>query len=115
MAAKGKTRLSDDVTKPSQTAPGEAPADTMDPEEMATSVTPDKAAAAKAGYGSVNAVVPRPRRPKPERDTSNDRTESYEVPGPTGEPVKVTRNLETGESTVEQAKAPAAAKPTAEK
>ena len=47
MATRPKTtRLSNDVTKPQPTATGDAPADTWDPAERATSVRPDKAAAA---------------------------------------------------------------------
>lgn len=53
------TRLSDNVTAPQPTAPGDAPADTWDREERATSARPDFAAAAAAGHLTVNAVVPR--------------------------------------------------------
>lgn len=94
----GKTRLSNDLTKPSPVEPGDAPYDTTDPTEFATTAMPDKAAAAKAGYGAVNAVVPLPQQERPQRDTKNDRYEMYELIGPNGKPVKVTRNVETGET-----------------
>lgn len=93
------TTLDDHIDKPSVTEPGDGPADTTDPTEAASSVSPDKGAAAQAGYGTVNAVVPLKPRRRPERDKGKDRTETYEVEGPDGEPVKVTRNIETGEVT----------------
>lgn len=95
------TTLDDHLDKPSVTEPGDGPADTTDPTERASSATPDKGAAAKAGYGTVNAVVPLPKRKQ--RDTgprAADRMETYQVEGPDGEPVTVTRNIDTGESKV---------------
>ncbi len=99
-----KTRLDDAVNMPSSCEPGDGPFDTTDPLEQATSVTPDKAAAAKAGFGVVNAVVVLP----PENvvaanvrrggDSEDDRVETYEATGPDGKPVRITRNVETGES-----------------
>jgi hypothetical protein len=93
-----KTLLNDDVTMPSYVAPGDGPYDTVDPTERATSVTPDKGAAALKGFGVVNAVVPLPPLPKPERDSSEDRIETYEAVGPDGKPVKITHNIDTGET-----------------
>ena len=54
------TRISDDTTQavPQTTAAGDAPADTYDPLERVSSAQADKAAAAAAGYESVNAVEP---------------------------------------------------------
>jgi len=95
-------KLDTDVSRPQTTLAGHAPADTLDPSERATSVTADKGAAAQAGFGSVNAVVP---LPEPERPRQSDgegdqkaRTETYEVPGPDGKLVKVTHNIDTGET-----------------
>lgn len=101
-SAKKSTTLDSDLSRPQVTQPGDAPADTTDPAERATSVEPDKAAAAAAGFGTVNAVVPLPKRERAGRDTSKDRIETYEATGPDGNPVKVTHNLETGESSSSQ-------------
>ena len=56
-AGKKLTTLDEDVSKPQVTEPGDAPFDTLDPNERATSTTPDKGAAARAGFGVVNAVT----------------------------------------------------------
>ena len=93
------TRLSNDVTAPQPTSPGDAPADTFDAKERATSVRPDKAAAAAAGHHTVNAVVPG----DPIEDAapvSQGRTETYTVYDNDTNPVQVTRDLDTGETTV---------------
>lgn len=87
--------------EPSAVAPGDAPADTTDPREQVSTVviSGDKLAeAAKAGQGPVAGYVktgdaPAPGQPDPNRDTSTDRYEEYEVGG-----VKLRRNLETGKS-----------------
>lgn len=93
------TTLDSHLDAPSVTEPGDGPADTTDPTEQASSATPDKGAAAEAGYGTVNAVVKLPDRKRREpKDKPKDRTETYEVEGPNGEMVTVTRNMETGET-----------------
>ena len=97
-AKKGDTRLSDDVTKPQPTAPGDDPADTMDPKERAVSVRPDKAAAAEAGHLTVNAVVP--GDPIVEVAPTGTRTETYTVTKPDGTTVEVTHNYDTGKTEV---------------
>ncbi|MEF9903677.1 hypothetical protein [Streptomyces sp. P9-A2] len=96
-----ETRLDDHLDKPSTTAPGDGPADTTDPDERASSATPDKAAAAKAGHGTVNAVVPLPKKATAKR-TGKDRTETYTAARPDGTEVTVERNIETGESSVKE-------------
>lgn len=95
-----ETRLNEETDKPSTTAPGDGPADTTDPDERATSATPDKATAAKEGHGTVNAVVPLPKR-KPAARKGKDRTETYTALRPDGSEVTVERNIETGESSVQ--------------
>lgn len=92
------TRLSSDVTKPQPTDPGDAPADTYDPKERATSARPDKAAAAAAGHQTVNAVVKAGE--VPESTPTGSRTETYTTVGPDGVEVTVTHNYDTGETTV---------------
>lgn len=93
------TTLDDDVTKPSVTAPGDGPADTLDPNERAQSATPNPGPEALAA-GTVNAVVPAQLPIKPPRDTSKDRFEEYPATAPDGSVVRVRRNLETGESAI---------------
>jgi hypothetical protein len=95
-----ETRLDEHLDKPSTTAPGDGPADTTDPDERATSATPDKAAAAQAGHGTVNAVVPLPKRKTAAARQGKDRTETYTALRPDGTEVTVERNIETGESSV---------------
>ncbi|MEU4165586.1 hypothetical protein AB0F46_01710 [Streptomyces sp. NPDC026665] len=95
-----ETRLNDDVTQPSTTAPGDGPADTTDPNERAVSATPDKAAAAAAGHGTVNAVVPAPQPAARKTAKGKDRMETYTATRPDGSEVTIERNIETGDSTV---------------
>ncbi|MFJ5887493.1 hypothetical protein [Streptomyces californicus] len=94
-----ETRLDTHVDAPSTTAPGDGPADTTDPDERATSATPDKGAAAQAGHGTVNAVLPLPKKTTAKR-AGKDRTETYTAVRPDGTEVTVERNIETGESSV---------------
>lgn len=99
MSQQKKTTLDSDVTKPSVTQPGDGPADTVDPTERASS-TPVRPGPEARAVGTVNAAVPL-EQPKPAtRDSKKDRTETYEATAPDGSTVKVTRNLETGESKV---------------
>lgn len=102
--AEKKTTLDSHLDRPSITQPGDGPADTTDPNERASSATPDKGAAAKAGHLTVNAVVKVGDRSEPTRDTKNDRFESYTATRPDGTAVTVKRNLETGERTVSTGK-----------
>lgn len=94
-----ETRLDDHLDAPSTTAPGDGPADTTDPDERATSATPDKGAAAKAGHGTVNAVVPLPKGAA-KKTAGKPRMETYPATRPDGSTVTVERNIETGESSV---------------
>ena len=91
-----KTTLDSDITKPSVTAPGDGPADTTDPTERASSVTPRPGDEALK-VGTVNAVVPLPKVEEPARE-GEDRTEEYTAIRPDGSEVTVVRNIETGES-----------------
>ena len=100
MAATPKeTKLDKDTTKPSTTAPGDGPADTTDPSERASSVTPQPGEEALK-VGTVNAVQPIPPGEKPKRDSKNDRVEKYKATRPDGTEVTVTHNLDTGETSV---------------
>lgn len=99
------TRTDKRVDRASTVEPGDAPADTTDPSERVTSVTPDKAAAAAAGHQTVNAVVPL-RIPDTVGggEEGKPRTETYDAVRPDGVKVSVTRNVETGETKVSEAK-----------
>ncbi len=94
-----RTTLDGHIDRPSVVEPGDAPYDTTDPTERATSVEPDKAAAARAGFGTVNAVIPLPEPERPKVERGEDRIEKYEATGPDGKLVTVTHNLDTGETT----------------
>jgi len=99
MARPKTTRLSEDITAPQPTDPGDAPADTWDEGELATSVRPDKAAAAAEGHLTVNAVVPAGR--VPDRTPTGTRTETATFYGPDGvTPIEVTHNYDTGQTEV---------------
>jgi len=96
-----KTTLDSDVTKPSVTAPGDGPADTTDPTERASTVGGDKAAAAKGGHLTVNAVVPLEPIPAAAGvDEKDQRIEKYDAVKPDGTKVTVTHNIDTGETKV---------------
>lgn len=100
MAAPKTTRLSSDLTKPQPTDPGDAPADTYDPKERASSARPDKAAAAAAGHGVVNAVVK--SGDVPDNTPTGTRTETYTTTAPDGTTRWVTHNYDTGVTTVSE-------------
>jgi hypothetical protein len=99
---KGTTTLDSHLDAPSVTAPGDGPADTTDPSEIASSATPDKGAAAQGGNLTVNAVVKVGETAKvaPTR-TSDARIETYKAAKPNGDIVTVTHNLDTGATSVE--------------
>jgi len=99
MAGTNKTTLDDDTTKPSTTAPGDGPADTTDPTERAVS-TPVRPGTEAVKAGTVNAVTPAPKKAAA-KSTGKARTEKFKARRPDGKEVTVTRNIETGESTVE--------------
>lgn len=92
------TTLDSDITKPSVTVPGDGPADTTDPTERASTVTPRPGPEALK-VGTVNAAVPLPEV-EAEAETGKPRTETYKAIRPDGTEVTVTRNIETGESKV---------------
>lgn len=100
MATKPKTtRIADDTTQavPQTTSPGDAPADTYDWKERASSARPDKAAAAAAGHGSVNAIEPVASVVSPA--PSGSRSETYTRVGADGVEYTITHNYDTGVTT----------------
>lgn len=88
--------------RPQPTKPGEGAADTLDPTERVSSVAPDKAKAARDGHGTVNAVVPVESAPTPSPTVADadHRIERSVERDPSGRPVTVERNLDTGESRI---------------
>lgn len=93
------TVTTDAVDVPSEVQAGDAPFDTTDPTERVSSIDhPDKGAAAKAGFGTVNAVVLLAEPETPETPARKDRTEKYQVTGPDGKLVTVEHNIDTGET-----------------
>lgn len=96
-----ETKLDKDTTKPSTTAPGDGPADTTDPSERASTVTPQPGPEALK-VGTVNAVQPLPAD-APEGSTpakKDQRIEKYKATRPDGTEVTVTHNIDTGETSV---------------
>jgi hypothetical protein len=93
------TRLDDNVTEPSTVAPGDAPADTTDPTEQSSTVTPTPSQEAIAA-GTVNGAIKIETPAKPKRDTKKDRHEEYDATRPDGTVVRIRRNIETGESSI---------------
>ena len=89
-----ETTLDDSVEKPSTTAPGDGPADTTDPTETASSVTPSPDATALA-VGTVNAVKPTTKTAV-KASKAKPRTERYKATKPDGSEVTVERNIDTG-------------------
>lgn len=99
--------LDENVDAPSSSVPGSGPYDTQDPLEHASSVAPDKGAAARAGFGTVNAVVPIPDPSRTEQGmveramaAGGHREEEYTVRDPAGNLVKVWHNIDTGATKV---------------
>ena len=102
MATRPKTtRIADDTTQdvPQTTSAGDAPADTYDWQERVSSAATDKAAAAAAGHGSVNAVEPVASVVIPA--PSGARSETYDRFAPDGTEVTVTHNYDTGATSVD--------------
>lgn len=97
MAAKNpsETKLDDNVTEPATTAPGDAPADTTDPSERASTVVPQPSPEALMA-GTVNAVAKMPDIPAAPVVKGGERVETYEAVRPDGTKVTVEHDLDTG-------------------
>ena len=91
-----ETRLDEDTTKPATVAPGDAPHDTTDPAERATSVIPSQLSPEAIAEGTVNAVQPIPAPETPDEETPDERVEEYDQTLPNGKTVRVRHNLDTG-------------------
>lgn len=99
----GTTRTTDDTTIPSEVAPGDAPADTLDPSEHVTSTPTYPGDQAKA-EGTVNAVTLLPNPPSGTGTAAGEpaepRFEEYDAYRPDNTKVRVRRNMETGASEI---------------
>ena len=100
MATQPKTTKleGDSLDAPQTTSAGDAPADTFDGLERASSATPDKATAAEAGHQTVNAVIA--VDPIVPVVPSGTRTETYQAFNAKNEPVNITHNYDTGATSV---------------
>jgi hypothetical protein len=100
--AQPKTTLDADITKPAQTEPGDGPADTTDPLERASTVTPQPSPETiKSGAGTVNGQLPLEPIPAPTTARRrDDRVEEYQATDANGKTVTIQRNVETGERRV---------------
>jgi len=98
-----QTTLDTDTTKPSTTAPGDGPADTTDPAEIAHSL-PARPSDESLAAGTVNSVIPRAvgASKEPARDETHDRIETYSYVMPNGEGVTMRHNLETGKTEISE-------------
>ena len=98
MAAPKTTRIAGDTTQaiPQTTSAGDAPADTYDPLERVSSAQADKAAAAAAGYLTVNAVEPVDSVVWP--TPSGNRVEVITIVDAKGDDVTMVNNYDQGVS-----------------
>jgi hypothetical protein len=105
MATAKTTTLDNDVTKPSKTVPGDGPADTTNPLERASTVTPQPSAETVAsGAGTVNGQLPLPNiEEAPKIPADEHRYEEYDAVTPEGKVVRVQHNLDTGATRVKAA------------
>ena len=94
------TTLDDDTTKPSVTEPGDGPADTTDPDEIAVSAPADPSSPEAVAAGTVNTVRKAGRRKPKKPAAPEDRIERYPAVKPDGSTVTVERNIDTGDSKV---------------
>lgn len=104
MATPRTTKLDDDNTRPAVTAPGDGPADTVDPLERASTVLPQPSQdTIRSGAGTVNSQLPFEPIADPDagrRRGQEPRLEEYEATDATGKRVRVQRNVDTGESRI---------------
>lgn len=93
-----ETRLDDNNTEPATTVPGDAPFDTTDPTERASTVLPNPSDEALR-VGTVNGVRKLPSASaEAAKDAGEQRVERYEARKPNGDLVTVEHNLDTGET-----------------
>jgi hypothetical protein len=91
-----ETRLDTDVHAPATNAPGDAPADTTDPTEQATTITPQLPSEEALKAGTILGAIPVPAAVIAAQTTDGDdvRVEEYDEVTPTGEAVRVRHILD---------------------
>ncbi|OJX72825.1 hypothetical protein [Leifsonia sp. 71-9] len=97
-AKPAETTLDDNVEELSTVAPGDAPADTTDPTEHASTVVPQPSAEALK-QGTVNGVLPvEPATTAPAAavDAKDHRVEEYDAVKPDGSKVRIKHNIDLG-------------------
>lgn len=91
-----ETRLDTDVHAPATNAPGDAPADTTDPDERATTITPQVPSDEALKAGTILGAVPVPAAVIAAQtgDGEDVRVEEYDEVTPTGEAIRVRHILD---------------------
>jgi hypothetical protein len=90
-----ETRLDTDVHAPATNAPGDAPADTTDPNERASTITPQAPSAEALAAGTILGAVPVPEGVLPTvvpgvtGPDGEERVEEYDTVDPHGQPVRI--------------------------
>jgi hypothetical protein len=86
-----ETRLDTDVHAPATTAPGDAPADTTDPTERASTITPQAPSQEALQAGTILGAVPLPQAVVAQTSDGDDvRVEEYDEIDPrTGQPIRI--------------------------
>lgn len=90
-----ETRLDTDVHAPATNAPGDAPADTTDPAERASTITPQAPSAEALAAGTILGAVPVPEGVLPTvvpgvtGADGEERVEEYDTVDPHGQPVRI--------------------------
>lgn len=91
-----ETRLDTDVHAPATNAPGDAPADTTDPAERASTIVPQAPSEEALKAGTILGAVPVPAVEVTAQSTDGGevRVEEYDDVTPTGEAVRVRHILD---------------------
>lgn len=99
------TRLDTDVHAPATNAPGDAPADTTDPTERASTIVPQAPSPEALAAGTILGAVPVPEGVVPtvvhgvtNADGEEERVEEYETTDPHGAVIRVRHFIDRGET-----------------
>lgn len=95
-----ETRLDSDVHAPATNAPGDAPADTTDPTERASTIPPQAPSAEALRAGTILGAIPVPDDVVPTvvhgvtGADGEERVEEYDTVDPQGNPIRIRRFLD---------------------
>jgi len=84
-----ETKLDTDPNAPATTVPGDAPFDTTDPTEQASTITPQLPNAEALAAGTIVGALPVERPAGTQEAAGEERTEEYDAVRPNGEQVRV--------------------------